>query len=216
VEIKDAVVDETAWKRVEATHGRHDYALFVLATGFRPAEMQWRINGFAQTFAVHLFDYLATLIFAVATDEDKPTGPILDDILAICNTEFWRRSKRTPASRSTFRLKKAKAGRQMNDSFLLPESGALIMTAIWRGGLSGGGTRPMTQTSPAAPKRTRPRPPPRPTNPLRHSPIGHGRGTTTAPAAFRRLAEFLRRGNPGRPLSRLYLVLRPVRNGARS
>lgn len=40
LEIKDAVVDKTAWGRVQATHGTHDYALFVLATDFHPPGLQ--------------------------------------------------------------------------------------------------------------------------------------------------------------------------------
>lgn len=88
LEVKDAEINEAAWERVEQTHGQHDYALFVLATSFRPAALQFEISGHAGTFAVHLADYLMTLVFTISADEKVGTSSVLDDIVTIYNSEF--------------------------------------------------------------------------------------------------------------------------------
>jgi len=67
--VKDAVIDSVVWQRVEATHARHEYALFLLGTGFRPLELQQQISSLESTYALHLTDYLMTLVFTIAADE---------------------------------------------------------------------------------------------------------------------------------------------------
>lgn len=88
LEVKDAEINETAWERVEQTHGQHDYALFVLGTSYRPADLQFEISGYANTFAVHLADYLMTLVFTISADERVSSSSVMDDIVTIYNSEF--------------------------------------------------------------------------------------------------------------------------------
>jgi hypothetical protein len=88
LEIKDAIVDKTAWARVEATHATHDYALFVLGNGYRPATLQQEISSSSSTFALHLEDFVLTLIFMIAADENRSPKDVLSEILLIYNEEF--------------------------------------------------------------------------------------------------------------------------------
>ncbi len=99
LEIKDAIIDETVWGRVEATHGQHDYALFVLGTGFRPAGLQQAISSLAATYALHLTDFLLTLVFTIAADENHPPSDVLSEILAIYNQEFCEEIEGDPSIR---------------------------------------------------------------------------------------------------------------------
>lgn len=88
VEVKDAMVDGRSWKRVSETHGEHDYALFVLATRFNPTELQFSISNHTNTFALHLFDFLLTIVFLTASNEQKSPLDVLGKILEIYNHEF--------------------------------------------------------------------------------------------------------------------------------
>jgi hypothetical protein len=88
VEIKDAVIDKTAWTRVQATHAAHDYALFVLAAGYRPTKLQQSISTQSNTYALHLADFLLTLIFMVAVEEKRSASEVLSEIASIYNQEF--------------------------------------------------------------------------------------------------------------------------------
>lgn len=99
LEIKGSVVDEAAWGRVQATHGRHDYALFVLATGFHPAVLQREINSLASTYALHLEDFLLTLVFTIAADENAPPTDVLSEIVGIYNEEFCAKIEGDPSIR---------------------------------------------------------------------------------------------------------------------
>jgi hypothetical protein len=91
LEVKDAVIDSVVWQRVEATHGRHDYALFVLGTSFRPQELQQQISSLEATYALHLTDYLMTLVFTISADEGITPEQVLTDILDLYNREFCER-----------------------------------------------------------------------------------------------------------------------------
>lgn len=88
IEVKDAIVDQTAWGRVVATHGAHDYALFVLASGFRPRELQREISNLAATYALHLVDFMLAVVFLTATDANLPPIRVLEEIVEIYNNEF--------------------------------------------------------------------------------------------------------------------------------
>ena len=88
LEIKDDVIDETAWGRVEATHSEHDYALFVLCVAFRPTTLQYKICSLASTYALHLADFLLTLVFTIAARENQTPSNVLDEIVTIYNEEF--------------------------------------------------------------------------------------------------------------------------------
>ncbi len=88
LEVKDAVIDSVVWQRVEATHGRHDYALFVLGTSFRPKQLQQEISSLEATYALHLADFLMTLVFTISADEGVPPEQVLTDILDLYNREF--------------------------------------------------------------------------------------------------------------------------------
>jgi hypothetical protein len=88
VEVKDAVVDQVAWGRVAPTHGAHDYALFVLAIGFHPGGLQREIMRYASTFALHIVDFMLSVVFVTAADEGEEPATVLLDILQIYNDVF--------------------------------------------------------------------------------------------------------------------------------
>jgi len=88
LEIKSSVIDPAAWERVRVTHGQHEYSLFVLGVGFRPSSFQHEISALADTYALHLADFLLTLVFTIATDENLPPSDIVSEIVALYNQEF--------------------------------------------------------------------------------------------------------------------------------
>ena len=102
VEVKIAEVDETAWGRVAQTHGRHDYPLFLLAKGFRPKSLQRRISNQENTFALHLVDFLMSLIFTTALDEDRDVGEILKEVVEIYNREFCEQIEQNSSIKISF------------------------------------------------------------------------------------------------------------------
>lgn len=88
IEVKAGLIDRTGWKRVEDTHGQHDYDLFLLTGGYRPLTLQFEISSLSKTFALHLTDFLFTCMFFISSDESIPMPQVLDSILKIYNREF--------------------------------------------------------------------------------------------------------------------------------
>lgn len=101
LEIKDVIIDKATWDRVLATHGEHDYALFVLGTGFRPKGLQQSIGSLAATYAVHLADFMITLVFTTAADKSLQPSVVLSEILAIYNSDFCEVIEEDPSLRIT-------------------------------------------------------------------------------------------------------------------
>jgi hypothetical protein len=111
LEVKDAEINETVWERVKQTHESHDYALFVLGTSFRPADLQSSISGLENTYAVHLADYVMTLLFMTAADENVAPRTVLHEIVEVFNSEFCDQVERDPTLKLTLVETAGEAGR---------------------------------------------------------------------------------------------------------
>ena len=88
VEVKDTIVNELGWRRVEQTHGEHRYSLIVLATGYSPPSLQRDISSQRNTFALHLADFVITTVLMVAQEEQLPLLQVLNEMIEIYNAEF--------------------------------------------------------------------------------------------------------------------------------
>ncbi|MEE8156460.1 MAG: hypothetical protein V3T53_16005 [Phycisphaerales bacterium] len=88
IEVKDAVVDGEAWRRVSETHAVHEYALFLVATGFRPKRLQQEISEILNTFALHLWDFLIATVFDTSSTQGIRGTAALEHIIEIYNHEF--------------------------------------------------------------------------------------------------------------------------------
>lgn len=88
LEVKDAVVDETAWGRVAATHGAHDYPLFVLASAFASPEFKAGICRYERTYAVHLADFVLTLFGDIVIGQRRSPDEVLADVIDVYNNNF--------------------------------------------------------------------------------------------------------------------------------
>ena len=102
LEVKDAIIDATAWGRVQATHGEHDYALFVLGAAYHPPALQQEISSLMATYALHLADFLLTLVFTIAADENQMPSDVLAEVLTIYNQEFCEEVENDPSIRIDF------------------------------------------------------------------------------------------------------------------
>lgn len=99
VEVKSATINKDGWTRVAETHGAHDYDLFLLTSGYQPSQLQGNICRLSRTYAFRLLDFLLTLVFVIANDENKSGNEVMDEILLIYNDRFCDEIEEDPSIR---------------------------------------------------------------------------------------------------------------------
>lgn len=87
-EVKAVVATEALLNPVLASHGQHDYPLYILANGFRPTSLQETLSGLKNTFAVHLLDFMLTKLATVQTLSGAATITCLHQIIHRYNEVF--------------------------------------------------------------------------------------------------------------------------------
>lgn len=86
-EVKGHQLTEPIKRQVLEAHGKHDYPLFVVAAGFAPL-LQDELNSFDNTFAVHLVDFMLTLLGEIQSVSKKGLAILIREMIEIYNHEF--------------------------------------------------------------------------------------------------------------------------------
>jgi hypothetical protein len=86
-EVKGHQITEHLKRQVLEAHGEHSYPLFIVASGFMPL-MQDELNSLENTFAVHLVDFMITLLGEIQAISRQGLDVLIREVVEIYNTEF--------------------------------------------------------------------------------------------------------------------------------
>lgn len=100
-EIKALTLTQAGVSRVLPSHGTHDYSLFVLALDFRPRSLQDELNGYQNTFAVSLVDFMLTKLADIQSIAGDSVADVLVEIVDVYNREFCENIENDPTIRIT-------------------------------------------------------------------------------------------------------------------
>ena len=87
-EVKGHLIGEAIARQVTEAHGEHTYPLFVVAAGFVPPMLQDDLNTLDNTFAVHLVDFILTVLGEIQALSRRGLGPLIRELVEIYNSEF--------------------------------------------------------------------------------------------------------------------------------
>jgi hypothetical protein len=87
-EVKANHITESLKRQVLETHGTHSYPLFIVATGFTPPLLQDELNSLDNTFAIHLIDFMLTLLGDIQTVSRQGLDTLIHELVEIYNRDF--------------------------------------------------------------------------------------------------------------------------------